>query len=83
MATPILRVEDACIDKAARFAQPISAHPEIDAHRLPGRGRDHEVTVPHFVYRGVLCSMASLEDGIAHSGSGKAPCWMSRPMARR
>lgn len=53
---------DAYIDKAAPFAQPILAHIRKAVH---GGCPDVEETMkwsfPHFVYKGMLCSMASFK----------------------
>ncbi len=72
---------DAYIGKSAPFAQPILAHIRSVVHTgCPGVQEDLKWGFPHFMYQGILCSMASFKGHCAFGfwkgklvlGEGKA-----------
>src|SRR5262249_15510222 len=65
MGTRDARV-DAYIDQSAKFAQPILTHLRDIVHEAcPEVEETMKWSFPHFMYRGMLCSMASFKEHCA------------------
>ena len=57
---------DAYIDRSAEFARPILRHLREVVHAAcPEAEEDMKWSTPHFMYRGMLCSMASFKEHCA------------------
>jgi hypothetical protein len=64
---------DAYIDKAGDFAQPILKKLRAAVHSgCPDVEEQMKWSFPHFMYKGMLCSMASFKEHAAFSGFSSA-----------